>query len=72
MGPLPPGVITRLSKDAPAALFELKDGAFCPGKSDLDRALPPRPVATSPEMERASGIKNARLFTMATPRGGVE
>jgi hypothetical protein len=60
------GVITRLSKEAPATLDELRGGAFCPGKSDLERTFPPTAVTTSPESERANGIKNARFFTIPT------
>lgn len=55
------GVITRFSNDALAPL-ELRDGAFCPGKSDLERACPPTADPRRPEIDSAKGIKNGRFF----------
>jgi hypothetical protein len=62
--PLPSlaGVITKFSKVAAAPLL-LIDGAFCPGKSDLERTFPPTAVPNSAEIENANGNKNFGFFT---------
>jgi hypothetical protein len=60
--PLLGGVITRFSKGTAAAPL-LIEGAFWPGKSDLERTFPPTVVPTSAEIEKANGNKNFGFFT---------